>query len=124
LTTLDYINVAVTMLGVFAMLMLGRWARRRYTFPKLTHLQAYFGYNAIVVSLLGALYLGGLSLPAWAFPVALVGGNAILAEVYGLPKLGGPRRRKPKKGAATAAADLARQKIVPEAKKKRHKRRR
>lgn len=121
MTTTDLIYIGVSAAGVLGLLILGRTLRRRNLMPKWPRYRAYLIYNAILLGLLGAVYLAGLRPPGFVAPILVVGGNGIIAETYGLPKFAW-RRKGGKKDAA--AADPSRQKIVPEARKKRRKRRR
>jgi ABC-type uncharacterized transport system permease subunit len=120
----DLLQVGLTMAGVFAALFGARMARKRLTLPKPPLYPLYIGYNGLIAAILLLLHFAGVIVPGPVAPIAVVGGNAVLAELFGLPKLPArARKAKSKKGSA-ADYDPNREKIVPEAKKKRHKRRR
>lgn|GEM_PF-1906266 len=121
----DWQNLALTVLGVFGLALLSRVVKRRMALPAVSPWLVLVPYNLIWAAVLLAGRYNRLNLPAFVLPVALVGGNAALVNLFGLPllrPLGAGTRTRP---GAKAAPDPDREKLLPKArKKKRSKRRR
>lgn len=117
----DWLNVGLTMILIFGLLTGARYLKVLYidSIPKWSPSVVLLVYNGLVAALVLLDRYTGLTLPAVFVPVAVVGGNAALVSLFGLPP--GLRRRNPKSSAAKSDIDPNRERIVPTAKKKRHK---
>lgn len=118
----DWQNLAITVLGVFGLATVSRLVKRRWNPPEISPWLVLGPFNVIwaVLFILGMKFQWPL--PTFVMPVALVGGNAALANLFGLPVFS---RRAARKRRSGSASDPDREKIIPRSrKKKRQKRRR
>lgn len=123
MTLPELLPVVLTMAAIFAALVAARMARQRFSLPKPPLGRLYLAYNGIVLGLLAVLYAAGVTVPGLVPPVLVVGGNGVLAELFGVPRLPA-RAKRPKEKKGAAAQDPNREKIVPGSKKKRAKKKR
>jgi hypothetical protein len=122
LTSGDLITLALTVAGVGGLLLASRHLKARLKLPRISPWLAMGVYNAIWAAIILADRYTALTLPDIVAPVAVVGGNGVLVNFFGIPTL--PKRQKPKKKSAKAVSDPDREPLVPKSKKKRrHKRR-
>ncbi len=125
MTAEDWLNVGWTMILIFGLLTGARYLKVMYAgrIPKWSTWTVLLVYNGVIGALLLAGRLGGIALPAVVTPVAVVGGNGALLTFFGAP----PGLRRTPKAQRTrsgpVAPDPSREKIVPSAKKRRHKKR-
>lgn len=124
MSSADWQNLAVTVIGVFALATASRLVKRRWEIPAVSPWLVLVPYNVLWATLLIAARQLEWGLPAFAMPVALVGGNAALANLFGLPILR-PLLTRKRPSAARAKPEDGREKLIPRPrKKKRQKRRR
>ncbi len=113
--------MGLTMILIFGILTGARYLRIMFadSIPKWSTWTVLLVYNGFWAALIVADRIAGpFSVPSVLVPVAVVGGNAALVTLFGLPP-GLRRTPKPK----PEPIDPSREKIVFEARKKRHKKR-
>lgn len=116
----DWSSIFLTVVLVLGLLVGSKYFKAYYghVLPKWRPIPVLIAWNALLtLVVLLDHYAQGFTVPGYLAPVAFVGGNATLATFFGVPEFG---RRKT---AAKPATDPERERIVPTAKKKRHKRR-
>ena len=104
---------------VFGMLYATKYARAYFpdSIPKWNPVPVLLVWNAAWLVLFLVARSAAIALPAILGPVAIVGGNAVILTVFGVPG----RTAKPKE--LPAGVEPGRERIVPEPKKRRRKRR-
>jgi hypothetical protein len=127
LANIDWISLALTVVGVGGLLLGSRMLKPRLKLPAVSPWLPMGIYNGFWAVILLIDYFTALSLPAVVAPIAIAGGNGVLINFFGLPTINRAPRPHPKKkekkdakkgGTGVRSTDPDRQPLVLRSKKK------